>query len=138
MVGHSCQQTALASIVLEVFERHPKLKMTAIEAGFGWAPSLAWRLDKCWQRLRSEAARQRPPSEYIRDQAHWTTQPMEDPGGAIICRGIEWVGWDKLLFAIDYPHWDYDDPSRVLPAGVSETNREAFYLNNALKLYGLA
>ena len=48
MVGHSqCQQTALASIVLEgVFERHPKLKMIMIEAGFGWAPSLSWRLDK--------------------------------------------------------------------------------------------
>jgi len=26
----------------------------------------------------------------------------------------------------------------VLPPGVSEPNREAFYLNNALKLYGLA
>jgi len=25
-----------------------------------------------------------------------------------------------------------------LPAGVSDTDREAFYLNNALKLYGLA
>ena len=43
MVGHSqCQQTALASLVLEgVFERFPKLKMVMIEAGFGWAPSLA-------------------------------------------------------------------------------------------------
>ncbi len=48
MVGHSqCQQTALASLVLEgVFERYPKLNMIMIEAGFGWAPSLAWRLDK--------------------------------------------------------------------------------------------
>ncbi len=142
MVGHSqCQQTALASIVLEgVFERHPKLKMIMIEAGFGWAPSLAWRLDKCWQRLRSEVPHvKRPPSEYIRDQVYWTTQPMEDPERRDhLLEVIEWVGWDKLLFATDYPHWDYDDPSRVLPAGVSETNREAFYLNNALKLYGLA
>ena len=51
---------------------------------------------------------------------------------------IDWVGWDKLLFATDYPHWDYDEPSRVLPAGVSDANREAFYLDNARKLYGLA
>jgi len=50
---------------------------------------------------------------------------------------IDWIGWDKLLFATDYPHWDYDEPSRVLPAGVSDANREAFYLNNAMKLYGL-
>jgi len=142
MVGHSqCQQTALASIVLEgVLERHPKLKMVMIEAGFGWAPSLSWRLDKCWQRLRSEVPHvKRPPSEYIRDHVYWTTQPMEDPERRDhLFEVIDWVGWDKLLFATDYPHWDYDDPSRVLPAGVSEANREAFYLNNALKLYGLA
>jgi uncharacterized protein len=142
MVGHSqCQQTALASIVLEgVFERHKKLKMVMIEAGFGWAPSLAWRLDKCWQRLKSEVPHvKRPPSEYIGEHVYWTTQPMEDPERRDhLFEVIEWVGWDRLLFATDYPHWDYDDPSRVLPAGVSDANREAFYLNNALKLYGPA
>ena len=141
MVGHSqCQQTALASIVLEgVFERHPKLKMVMIEAGFGWVPSLSWRLDKSWQRLRSEVPHvKRPPSEYIRDHIYWTTQPMEDPERRDhLFDVIDWVGWDKLLFATDYPHWDYDEPSRVLPAGVSEANREAFYLGNARKLYGL-
>ncbi|HZE55516.1 MAG TPA: amidohydrolase family protein [Bradyrhizobium sp.] len=142
MVGHSqCQQAVLASIVLEgVFERHPKLKMIMIEAGFGWAPSLSWRLDKSWQRLKSEVPHvKRPPSEYIRDHIYFTTQPMEDPERRDhLFDVIDWVGWDKLLFATDYPHWDFDDPSRVLPPGVSEPNREAFYLNNALKLYGLA
>ena len=42
------------------------------------------------------------------------------------------VGWDLLGNEFD------DDPSRVLPAGVSDANREAFYLGNARKLYGLA
>ena len=142
MVGHSqCQQTALASIVLEgVFERHPSLKMIMIEAGFGWAPSLSWRLDKVWQKLGSEVPHvKRPPSETIRERIWWTTQPMEDPERRDhLFDVIDWIGWDKLLFATDYPHWDYDDPSRVLPAGVSDANREAFYLGNARKLYGLA
>ena len=142
MVGHSqCQQTALASIVLEgVFERHPGLKMVMIEAGFGWAPSLGWRLDKNFDRLRSEVPHlKRRPSEYIRDHIWWTTQPMEDPERRDhLFDVIDWVGWDKLLFATDYPHWDYDEPSRVLPAGVSDDNREAFYLGNAKKLYGIA
>ena len=141
MVGHSqCQQTALASLVLEgVFERHPKLKMIMIEAGFGWTPSLCWRLDKVWQRLKSEVPHvKRPPSEYIRDHIYWTTQPMEDPERRQdLFDVIDWIGWDKLLFATDYPHWDFDDPSRVLPPGVSDDNRAAFYLGNARKVYGL-
>jgi predicted TIM-barrel fold metal-dependent hydrolase len=141
MVGHSqCQQTVLASLVLEgVFERFPRLKMIMIEAGFGWAPSLCWRLDKVWQRLRSEVPHvKRPPSDYIRERIYWTTQPMEDPERRQdLFDVIDWIGWDKLLFATDYPHWDFDEPSRVLPPGVSDINREAFYLGNARKVYGL-
>ena len=123
-----------------VLERFPKLKMIMIEAGFGWAPSLSWRLDRNWEKLRSEVPHlKRPPSEYIRDQIWWTTQPMEDPERRDhLFEVIDWVGWDKLLFATDYPHWDYDEPSRVLPAGVSDANREALYLGNARKLHGLA
>ena len=141
MVGHSqCQQTALASLVLEgVFARFPKLKMIMVEAGFGWAPSLSWRLDRVWQRLRSEVPHvSRPPSEYIKDHIWWTTQPMEDPERRDhLFQTIDWIGWDKLLFATDYPHWDFDEPMRVLPAGVSDADRAAFYLGNAKKLYGL-
>ena len=82
MVGHSqCQQSALASMVLEgVFERFPKLKVVSIEAGFGWVPSLAWRLDKHFDRLRSELPHlKRKPSEYLREHVWWSTQPMEEP-----------------------------------------------------------
>ncbi|MBV8697376.1 MAG: amidohydrolase [Bradyrhizobium sp.] len=142
MVGHSqCQQAVLASLVLEgVFERFPKLKAVMIEAGFGWAPSLMWRLDRAWQRLGAEVPHlKRPPSDYIREHVWWTTQPMEDPERRDhLFDVVDWIGWDRLLFATDYPHWDFDDPSRVLPAGVSDANRDAFYLGNALKLYGVA
>src|ERR1700737_1502188 len=76
MVGHSqCQQTALASIVLEVvFAGPPKLKMIVLAAGLACAPSLSWRLDKVWQKLGSEVPHvKRKPSEYIRDHIFWTT-----------------------------------------------------------------
>ncbi len=142
MVGHSqCQQTALASLVLEgVFECFPGVKMIMIEAGFGWAPSLCWRLDKVWQRLKSEVPHvKRPPSDYIRERIYWTTQPMEDPERRDdLFDVINWIGWDKLLFATDYPHWDFDEPMRVLPPGVGDANREAFYLGNARKVYGVS
>ena len=142
MVGHSqCQQSALASMVLEgIFERFPKLKVISIEAGFGWAPSLAWRLDKHFDRLRSELPHlKKKPSEYLREHVWWSTQPMEEPDQKDhLLDIIGWMGWDKLMFATDYPHWDYDEPSRVLPAGVSKENRDAFYLGNARKVFGIA
>src|SRR5256714_4142216 len=79
MVGHSqCQQTALASMLLEgVFERHPKLKMIMIEGGFGWATSLSLRCGKNWGRRRNVVStRQRNPTGYIREHIYWTTQTM--------------------------------------------------------------
>ena len=51
---------------------------------------------------------------------------------------MEWIGWDRLLFASDYPHWDYDDPSHVLPLRLSDEQRQGFFLENAKKVYGLA
>ena len=134
-------QAVVTSLVFEgVFERFPTLRVVIMEGGLGWIPSLSARMDKHWQRLRSEVPHvKRPPSEYIREQVWWTTQPMEDPERREdLFDVINWIGWDRLLFATDYPHWDYDEPSRVLPAGVSEDNRAAFYLGNAQKLYGLA
>ena len=47
-----------------------------------------------------------------------------------------WIGWDRLLFATDYPHWDYDDPTQVLPPNVDEKLRRDFFMNNARAVYG--
>ena len=32
---------------------------------------------------------------------------------------MDWIGWDRILFASDYPHWDFDDPF-TRPAAVAE------------------
>ena len=50
---------------------------------------------------------------------------------------IEWIGWDKLLFATDYPHWDYDDPARAFPVPLPPKLRERVYTDNARALYRL-
>jgi hypothetical protein len=50
---------------------------------------------------------------------------------------MEWIGWDRLLYASDYPHWDFDDPAHVLPLRLSDEQRQGFFLENAKKVYRL-
>jgi len=109
-----------------------------IEAGFAWVPSLAWRLDRNWKRLRAETPHlTRLPSEYIHDHVWLTTQPMEEPEPrSQLLDTIGWIGWDKLIFATDYPHWDFDDPATCLPLRLTEEQRRAFFVGNARALYG--
>lgn len=142
MTGHAqCSQAGLTSLVIEgLFERFPDLRMIMVEAGFAWAPSLAWRLDKAWKTLRAETPHLKSsPSEYIRRQVWWTTQPMEEPDPREhLLDTIGWIGWDRLLFATDYPHWDFDDPAHVLPLKITDAQRCQFFMGNARAVYGLA
>jgi predicted TIM-barrel fold metal-dependent hydrolase len=134
------QQAVLVSLVCEgVLARLPKLKVVIVEAGFAWVPSLAWRLDQHWARMRDEVPHlTRPPSEYIREQVWFTTQAMDEPERPADLRAIiDWIGWDRLLFATDYPHWDFDDPLTAFKIRMSEQERRMVFAENARRVYGL-
>jgi len=140
MVGHaqSCQ-AQLASLVMNgVFARLPALRFVLIEGGFGWVPALCWRMDKAFRRLRAETPELALlPSEYVRSQVWFTTQPMEEPEKREqVLDTIGWIGWDRLLFATDYPHWDFDDPDHLLSLRLSEAQRRGLMRENAQALYG--
>ncbi|MEX2641831.1 MAG: amidohydrolase family protein [Acetobacterales bacterium] len=138
--GHAqCCQALLTSMVIEgIFERFPGLKVVMVEAGFAWLPPLAWRMDKHWMRLRQETPHlKRKPSECIRDHVWIATQPMEEPDRPEFLRDtFEWIGWDRLLFATDYPHWDFDDPAQAIRIKLSPEERLGLFYNNAAELYG--
>jgi predicted TIM-barrel fold metal-dependent hydrolase len=137
--GHSTScQTAVTSLVMEgVFERFPKLKVVMVEGGFAWLPALAWRLDKLFERLRGEVPHlKRRPSDYIREHVWVSTQPMEEPENRRhVLDTMEWIGWDRLLFASDYPHWDFDDPFRAFPAGVTPEQQRQICTTNGRAVY---
>ena len=106
-------QAQVASMVLEgVFERYPRVHVVLVEGGFAWGPSLGWRLDRLWSRMRDEVPHaKRPPSEYMRQNLYFTTQPMEEPEQPDdLLLTFEQIGWDRVVFSTDYPHWDFDDP----------------------------
>jgi hypothetical protein len=48
------------------------------------------------------------------------------------------IGFDRILFSSDYPHWDFDDPFVVVPASLGEERRIQIYSGNARALYGFA
>jgi predicted TIM-barrel fold metal-dependent hydrolase len=140
MVDHAvCAQAGLTSMIMEgVFERFPKLKVISIEAGVAWAPALMWRLDAQWKKLKAETPHLKLlPSEYLRRQVWWTTQPIEEPEPREkLTEMIDWLGWDKLIFATDYPHWDFDDPQYAFPMKISEENKRKLFRENARLVYG--
>jgi hypothetical protein len=135
----SCQNQVISLVVEGVLERFPALKIILIECGFAWLPSVAWRLDTHWKHLKSEVPHlKRAPSEQIRQHIWVSTQPMEEPErGQHILDIFDWVGWDRILFASDYPHWDFDDAREAIPGIIPKERRAAIYGGNARALYGL-
>jgi hypothetical protein len=131
-------QAQLISLVCEgVFERFPDLKFVLIEGGFGWLPSLERRLDMAWRRLKDEVPHVKElPSTYVRRNVWLTTQPMEEPTDPRhFPRLIEQFEPDRLMFATDYPHWDFDAPGQAFPTRLPEDTERRIMSENARALY---
>jgi uncharacterized protein len=132
-------QANLASMVIRgTFERFPELRLAMIECGIGWLPELLWRMDTNWKALRDEAPWvRRPPSEYVFERVRFTSQPFIEPPTAKQVRDFcEMVQVERtLMFASDYPHYDFDDPTRTL-AQIPREARRAVEADNAIEFFG--
>ena len=135
-------QANVISLVTEgVFEQFPTLNFVSVENGFGWVPSLMWRMDATYKLLHHEVPHlTRLPSEYIREHVFLTTQPVEEPHTSQqFLQLMEHFGdmVNNILFASDYPHWDSDDPDFALPTVLSDDVLQAIQYDNAKRLYNL-
>lgn len=134
-------QAHLASMVCEgVFEKFPALRVMFVEAGVSWLAALMWRLDRNYKALRATTPWLRElPSTYIRRNVRLTSQPIEEPEKPeqllSILSAIH--GDEIVLYASDFPHWDFDDPARALPAGLPVATRHRILYQNAFDLFGL-
>ena len=122
-----------------VFEEYPDIKILMLEGGFSWLPHYLWRLDSHYKFLRSEVPwLKKLPSEYILENVRFGTQPLEEPPKQeYLLQMIEMInGYDTLVYASDYPHWDYDLPSTITKH-LKEEWKENIMFNNASKLFGI-
>lgn len=134
-------QAQITSLICEgVLHRFPKLRIVLIEGGFAWLPSLMWRLDRAWEKLRVEVPHlDVPPSVLIRERFWFSTQPMEETEhphqfGELI-EDLDMS--DRILFSTDYPHWDFDSPNAALPPRLDTGLRRKILHDNAAALYAL-
>jgi uncharacterized protein len=121
-------------------ERFPKLNTIWIESGLAWIPFLMQRLDDQYLMRQSEAPQlKRLPSEYMRTNCFYTTQPMETTHPKALQNTCEMISAEtQLLFSSDWPHFDFDLPQVIcdLPFLTERARRNILGLN-AARLFNL-
>ncbi|MGB6453700.1 MAG: amidohydrolase family protein [Streptosporangiaceae bacterium] len=121
-------------------ERFPGLKWIWMESGLAWVPFMMQRLDNEYMMRTSEAPLLKmPPSEYMRQNFYYSSQPIEDGNLEALAMTMKMINAEtQLLFASDYPHWDFNLPSTIydLPF-LSETARRRILGENARELFHL-
>jgi predicted TIM-barrel fold metal-dependent hydrolase len=120
--------------------RFPKLKVIWIESGLAWVPFVMQRLDDQFLMRPSEAPHlKRLPSEYMRDHCWYTTQPMESHNlKALECTLDMIKAETQLLYASDWPHFDFDLPSEITDLKfLSEQAKRNILGLNAAKIFNL-
>ena len=129
----------MAMVMDGLFDKFPRLKLLAIEAGCGWAPYAMDRLDEKYQHFSGFDAKLKlgKPSEYFRRNLWFVAEPEERTIGS----ALELVGEDRILWGSDFPHIDshLDAPGQVAKnvSHLPEHLQRAVLGENARKLFDL-
>jgi predicted TIM-barrel fold metal-dependent hydrolase len=121
-----------------VFEELPTLKFAFIEGGTVWAPYVMGRLDRMYPALKAEVLHLRmKPSEYLLRNCYFSTQPIEEPDNhQHLLEMLRMMHAEKtVIFASDYPHWDFDNPLMAFNFFPADLKRRIF-VENSLEMYG--
>ncbi|HEU4617858.1 MAG TPA: amidohydrolase family protein [Gammaproteobacteria bacterium] len=131
----------LRIIVSGAFDRFPKLRIVVGHLGEG-LPYWLFRIDFFHGRsVRTKRYEKLPPlekrpSDYMRENVYVTTSGMAwEP---VILYAQQVLGFDRVLYAMDYPYQYVPDEVRVtdeLPIGDEE--KRDFYERNAKRVFGL-
>jgi predicted TIM-barrel fold metal-dependent hydrolase len=135
-----CNMVHLANWVMNGLpEKFPKLKVIWIESGVAWMAFMTQRFDNEYLMRSSEApALKRLPSEYMKEM-YYTTQPMERTDMRLLEATMNAIdAKNSMLYASDWPHWDFDLPSTVLDLPFLDDQAKRNILGlNAKKVFSL-
>ena len=119
--------------------RWPDVRFAFMEAGTGWVPWLANRLDKEYiERRREVPLLQERPSHYMRG-FFYGTQPIEEPEQRtdIVKQFDLFDGENTAMFASDWPHHDFDHTQFVFGLPFSPDARRKIMGRNAARFFSL-
>jgi predicted TIM-barrel fold metal-dependent hydrolase len=136
-LGQVAQATLLSILCDGVLEAYPDVRVAVLEGGVAWLPHVIWRLDRDWRAVRDELPwLTKPPLEYVHERIRVSSQPLEEPDdGKKLVQLLDTIdGEDILVYASDYPHWDFDNPEVVL-RHFSDAAKEKILWKNALAFY---
>lgn len=134
--------TLTSTLVNGLPEKFPDLDLVFLESGIGWVPYMMYRLNKEFAMRQSEVPlMEEQPEAYIRDCYYFASQPIGEPmDSGDIQTIIDLVGTDSILFASDYPHWDFDHPTELdnhLRMWFDEDQRRKVLHENAAEIFDL-
>ena len=96
-----------------------------------------WRMHKNHKALRQSVPwLTEMPSAIMRRHLRLSTQPIEKPDNPeYLLQMLDMLGSDAMLvYASDYPHWDFDDPFAALRRLPDDLKRR-IYRENALATF---
>lgn len=127
-------------IVQGIPERYPSLDIAFMESGVFWIPMLMARLDEEYLKRPEEAPLlEKLPSEYMKGM-YFGTQPFEKSVNESHLEHVfEMIDAENtLMYASDYPHWDYDRPTAISDLSfVSEEVTGRILGGNAQEVFGI-
>ena len=133
-------QAHVASLICEgVFEKFTELTWVFVEVDSWWIPGLLHHFDADWKSVRDSTPWvKRLPSDYFRDHIRVGTQPMEQRSRRDELHSFfEQARADEVLvYASDFPHWDWDSPDTV-KADLPESMAENIFGENARAAFKL-
>ncbi len=134
-----CGERNMAAIIgAGILDRYPSLRLGVLEAGHGWLPQWAARLDEHAKSVRTMLPELKlTPTEYVQSGRYF--QSIEAHEGWPITEAVMGLLGDQILmYASDYPHsesWFPKTVDSVLAWEMPVERREKLFWKNPIRFY---